>query len=159
MAAELEVVGSEWVLSQLFLSGYGAMACVGGRGRRKMFEGRQFDQSVILLCVRWYLAYNLSLRNLEEMMAERGVSVDHATVHRWVVRYSSELLERFNRRKRAVTGKWHVDETTSRSVDGGCTCTGPSAATATRLSLVQRAAQSGCGQALSAQGTQAARPT
>jgi putative transposase len=76
-----------------------------------MFKGRHFDCSVILLCVRWYLAYNLSLRNLEEMMAERGISVDHATVHRWVVRYSSELLERFNRRKRAVTGKWHVDET------------------------------------------------
>jgi putative transposase len=70
-----------------------------------MFKGRHFDRSVILLCVRWYLAYNLSLRNLEEMMAERGISVDHATVHRWVVRYSPELLERFNRRKRAVTGK------------------------------------------------------
>ncbi len=76
-----------------------------------MFKGRHFDRSVILLCVRWYLAYNLSLRNLEEMMAERGISVDHATVHRWVVRYSPELLERFNRRKRSVTGKWHVDET------------------------------------------------
>ena len=48
-----------------------------------MFKGRHFDRSVILLCVRWYLAYNLSLRNLEGMMAERGVSVDHATIHRW----------------------------------------------------------------------------
>ncbi|MBL0407599.1 IS6 family transposase [Microvirga aerilata] len=76
-----------------------------------MFKGRHFDRSVILLCVRWYLAYNLSLRNLEEMMAERGISVDHATIHRWVVRYSPELLKRFNARKRAVTGKWHVDET------------------------------------------------
>jgi transposase-like protein len=76
-----------------------------------MFKGRHFDRSVILLCVRWYLAYNLSLRNLEEMMAERGISVDHATIHRWVVRYSPELLMRFNARKRAVTGKWHVDET------------------------------------------------
>ena len=76
-----------------------------------MFKGRHFDRSVILLCVRWYLAYSLSLRNLEEMMAERGISVDHATIHRWVVRYSPELLERFNRRKRAVSGKWHVDET------------------------------------------------
>jgi transposase-like protein len=76
-----------------------------------MFKGRHFDRSVILLCVRWYLAYNLSLRNLEEMMAERGIGVDHATVHRWVVRYSPELLERFNRRKRAVTTRWHVDET------------------------------------------------
>ena len=44
-------------------------------------------------------------------MAERGIKVDHATIHRWVVRYSPELLKRFNARKRAVTGKWHVDET------------------------------------------------
>jgi transposase-like protein len=76
-----------------------------------MFKGRHFDRSVILLCVRWYLAYGLSLRNLEEMMAERGISVDHATVHRWVIRYSPELLQRFNLRKRAVTSKWHMDET------------------------------------------------
>ena len=76
-----------------------------------MFKGRHFDRSVILLCVRWYLAYGLSLRNLEEMMAERGVEVDHATIHRWVVRYSSELLERFNLRKPAVSRKWHLDET------------------------------------------------
>jgi transposase-like protein len=76
-----------------------------------MFKGRHFDRSVILLCIRWYLAYNLSLRNLEEMMAERGVSVDHATIHRWIIRYSPELLERFNQRKRTVTAKWHVDET------------------------------------------------
>lgn len=76
-----------------------------------MFKGRHFDQSVILLCVRWYLAYNLSLRDLEEMMAERGVSVDHSTVHHWVVRFAPQLLERFNRRQRTVTGKWHMDET------------------------------------------------
>ncbi|MBM1175598.1 IS6 family transposase [Microvirga arabica] len=76
-----------------------------------MFKGRQFDRSVILLCVRWYLAYNLSLRNMEEMMAERGISVDHATVHRWVIRYSPELLKRFNLRKRKVSRNWHVDET------------------------------------------------
>jgi putative transposase len=59
-----------------------------------VFKGRHFDRSVILLCVRWYLAYSLSLRNLEEMMAERGIEVDHATVGRWVVHYSPELLER-----------------------------------------------------------------
>jgi transposase-like protein len=76
-----------------------------------VFKGRHFDRSVNLLCVRWYLAYNLSLRNLEEMMAERGVSVDHATIHRWTVRYVPQLLERFNQRKRTVTGRWHVDET------------------------------------------------
>jgi putative transposase len=76
-----------------------------------MFKGRHFDRSVILVCIRWYLAYNLSLRNLEEMMAERGISVDHATIHRWVIRYSPELLKRFNSRKRVVTSSWHIDET------------------------------------------------
>jgi len=50
-----------------------------------MFKGRHVDQSIILLCVRWYLAYGLSLRDLQEMMAERGISVDHSTIHRWVV--------------------------------------------------------------------------
>ena len=54
-----------------------------------MFKARQFDQSVILLCVRWYLAYSLSLRNMDEMMTERGISVDHTTIHRWTVRYSA----------------------------------------------------------------------
>jgi len=76
-----------------------------------MFKGRHFDRSVILLCVRWYLAYSLSLRDLKEMMAERGVSVDHSTIHRWTIHYTPLLLEQFNKRKRPVTGKWHVDET------------------------------------------------
>src|SRR5215213_11818445 len=76
-----------------------------------MFKGRHFDRSVVLLRVRWYLAYNLSLRNLEEMMAECGILVDHATIHRWTVHYAPLLLEQFNRRKRSVTGRWHVDET------------------------------------------------
>ncbi|MFD1980698.1 IS6 family transposase [Mesorhizobium kowhaii] len=57
------------------------------------------------------MAYNLSLRDLEEMMAERGLNVDHSTVHRWVVHFSPRLWECFNRRKRAVTGRWHMDET------------------------------------------------
>ncbi len=69
-----------------------------------MFKVRHFVRSVILLCVRWYLAYGLSLRNLEEMMAERGV-VDHATIHRWTIHYAPLLLEQFNRRKRAVSRK------------------------------------------------------
>ncbi len=76
-----------------------------------MFRGRHVDRSVILLCVRWYLAYGLSLRNREEMMAERGVTVDHATIHRWTVHYAPLLLEQFNRHKRAVSLRWHVDET------------------------------------------------
>ena len=76
-----------------------------------MFKGRHFDRAIILLCVRRYLAYSLSLSNLEEMMVERGIAVDHATIHRWILRYSPELLERFNRRKREVSPNWHVDET------------------------------------------------
>lgn len=76
-----------------------------------MFKGRHFDRSVILVCVRWYLAYGLSLRDLKEMMAERGISVDHSTIHRWVVHFSPLLLKRFNRRKRTVSSKWHMDET------------------------------------------------
>ena len=76
-----------------------------------MFKGRHFDRSVILLCVRWYLAYGLSLRNLEEMLAERGVTLDHSTVHRWVLHYTPLLQEHFNQRKRPVGSKWHFDET------------------------------------------------
>ncbi len=77
----------------------------------RVLKGRHFDRSVILLCVRWYLAYNLSLRNLEEMMAERGISVDHATIHRWTVHYAPLLLQQFNRRERPVSRRWHIDET------------------------------------------------
>ena len=91
-----------------------------------MFKGRHFDRSVILLCVRRYLAYNLSLRNLEEMMADRGISVDHATIHRWVVRYAPELLQRFNLRKRGVTGDGTWTKPISKSVGGGCIFTAPS---------------------------------
>jgi transposase-like protein len=76
-----------------------------------VFKGRHFDRSVILLCVWWYLAYSLSLRDLEAMKAERGISVDHATIHRWTVYYAPLLLEQFNRRKRPIDRKWHVDET------------------------------------------------
>lgn len=57
-------------------------------------QGPPIRPIVILLCVHWYLAYNLSLRELEEIMAERSIAVDHTTIHRWIVRYSPLLLER-----------------------------------------------------------------
>lgn len=75
-----------------------------------MFKDRHMDRSVILLCVCWYLAYNLSLRDLEELMAERGLSVDNSTVQLWVVHFSRQFLECFQQRKRVVTGRWHLDE-------------------------------------------------
>ncbi|EKN4727594.1 IS6 family transposase, partial [Yersinia ruckeri] len=62
-------------------------------------------------CVRWYLAYALSLRNLEEMMAERGIFVDHSTLHRWVIRLVPLLDKVFRRHKRTVGRRWRMDET------------------------------------------------
>ncbi len=61
-----------------------------------VFKGRHCDRSAILLRVRWHLACSLSLRDLEEMMAERGITADHATIHCWTVRYAPLLLEQFN---------------------------------------------------------------
>ena len=55
------------------------------------FKWRHFKKSIILMGVRWYLAYSLSYRNVEELMAERGVEVDHSTVQRWVIKYAPEL--------------------------------------------------------------------
>jgi putative transposase len=75
------------------------------------FKGAHFPQDIILMGVRWYLAYPLSYRHVEELMEERGVPIDHATVQRWVVKYSSQLEEAFHRRKRPVWVSWRMDET------------------------------------------------
>ena len=61
-----------------------------------LFAGRHFDRDVIILCVRWYLRYKLSLRDLVEMMAERGLSHAHTTILRWVQRYTPEFVKRWN---------------------------------------------------------------
>src|ERR1700732_3161645 len=66
---------------------------------------------VIVLCVRWYVAYSLSLRNLEEMMAERGIEVDHSSVHRWVIKLVPLFEKAFRRHKRPVGKSWRMDET------------------------------------------------
>jgi putative transposase len=66
---------------------------------------------VILLCVRWYVAYSLSSRNLEEMMAERGFEVDHSTVHRWVIKLVPLFEKAFRKHKRPVGKSWRMDET------------------------------------------------
>lgn len=77
----------------------------------KAFQRQHYPADIILQCVRWYLAYALSLRNLEEMMAERGVSVDHSTLHRWVIRLVPLLSQAFRRRKGPVGRRWRMDET------------------------------------------------
>ena len=75
------------------------------------FKGAHFPQEIILMGVRWYLAYPLSYRHVEELMEERGVPVDHATIQRWVVKYSPQLEDAFHRRKRPVWVSWRMDET------------------------------------------------
>jgi putative transposase len=66
------------------------------------FKGAHFPQEIILTGVRWYVAYPLSTRQVEELMRERGVQVDYSTINRWVVKYSSLLEEAFHRRQRPV---------------------------------------------------------
>ena len=77
----------------------------------RVFKRLHYPLDVILTCVRWYVAYGLSLRNLEEMMAERGIDVDHSTVHRWAIKLLPVLEKAFRRRKRLVGRSWRVDET------------------------------------------------
>jgi transposase-like protein len=77
----------------------------------RVLKRLHYPLDVILTCVRWYVAYPLSLRNLEDMMAERGVSVDHSTVHRWAVKLLPVLEKAFRLRKRPVGKSWRMDET------------------------------------------------
>ena len=77
----------------------------------ELFEGRHFGREVIVLCVRWYLRFKLSYRDLVEMMAERGLSLAHTTIMRWVHDYASEFERRWNRFARPVGPSWRVDET------------------------------------------------
>ena len=57
----------------------------------ELFKGRHFDREIIILCVRWYLRFKLSFRDLVEMMAERGIELAHTTIMRWIQRYVPEL--------------------------------------------------------------------
>ncbi len=75
------------------------------------FKGAHFPPDIILMGVRWYVAYPLSYRHVEELLEERGVPIDHATIQRWVVKYSPLLEEAFHRRKRPVWVSWRMDET------------------------------------------------
>ena len=79
--------------------------------RDPIYRRRRFDAEVIELCVRWYITYRLSYRDLVAMMAERGISVSHTTIHRWVIRYVPEFEKRWNRFARPVNTSWRVDET------------------------------------------------
>jgi putative transposase len=80
-------------------------------GIAKVLKRLHYPVDVILLCVRWYVAYSLSTRNLEEMMAERGFEVDHSTVHRWVIKLVPLIEKAFRKCRRVVGKSWRMDET------------------------------------------------
>ncbi len=76
-----------------------------------LFKWRHYESEIILICVRWYLRYALSYRDLEEMMNERGLSVDHTTICRWVQAYAPELEKRIRPHLRLTNDSYRVDET------------------------------------------------
>jgi transposase, IS6 family len=80
-------------------------------GLDALFVGRHFDREIIVLCVRWYLRFKLSFRDLVEMMAERGLSLVHTTIMRWVHHFAPEFERRWKRFARPVGSSWRVDET------------------------------------------------
>jgi transposase-like protein len=81
------------------------------KGLEELFDGRHFDREIIVLCVRWYLRYKLSLRDLVKMMAERGLSLAHTTIMRWVKRFTPEFVKRWNRFAMPSGRSWRADET------------------------------------------------
>ena len=78
---------------------------------RSAFAGFRFPPEVITLAVRWYLRFGLSYRDVEELLAERGVEVDHVTVYRWVQRFAPEFAEAARARQHVIGDRWRVDET------------------------------------------------
>src|ERR1700677_122424 len=87
------------------------MNLIGMLSLDELFKGRHFDREIIVLCVRWYLRYKLSFRDLVEMMAERGLSLAHTTIMRWIQRYVPEFEKRWSRFARLAGRSWRVDET------------------------------------------------
>ena len=80
-------------------------------GQNQGFKGRQFTAAVILWAVRWYLMFPISYRDLELMLLDRGVAVDHSTIFRWIQAYAAELEKRIRPHLRLSNGSWRVDET------------------------------------------------
>jgi len=77
----------------------------------ELFKGRHFDREILVLCVRWYLSFKLSFRDLVAMMSERGIGIAHTTILRWVQHYTPEFEKRWERYARTTGGSWRMDET------------------------------------------------
>ena len=80
-------------------------------GMTSVFAGFRFPPEVISLAVRWYLRYGLSYRDVEELLAERGITVDHVTIYRWVQRFTPEFIEAARPCRHSPGDRWLVDET------------------------------------------------
>ena len=76
-----------------------------------MFKGCHFPTEIILDTIRYYLAYKLSYRDIEEIQLERGVVIDHATINRWVIKFTPILEHNLKRKKKSVSGSWQMEET------------------------------------------------
>jgi transposase, IS6 family len=94
------------------------------------FAGFRFPPEIIVLAVRWYLRFGLSYRDVEELLVERGIEVDHVTVFRWVQRFTPLLADAARPCRRAVGDRWFVDETYVKVAGRGGMCTGRSISTA-----------------------------
>ncbi len=79
--------------------------------KQNQFKWRHFEGSAIVLCMKWYLSYQLSYRNVEEMMVDRGLYVDHTTICRWVLRYAPEMKKKCRKLLRLTNDSYRVDET------------------------------------------------
>ena len=79
--------------------------------RNPLFAGRWFEDDIILLCLRWYFRFKLSYRDRVAILGERGLSISHTTILRWVIRYAETCEKRWGRFERQVGGSWRVDET------------------------------------------------
>src|SRR5918997_645748 len=79
--------------------------------RPPLFRKRQFEPVIIVTCVRWYLRFPLSARDVEALIAERGLSVDHTTIWRWAQKYGPELYRQLHGHVKRRSSTWHMDET------------------------------------------------
>ena len=96
------------------------------------FRGRHFEAGLIVQAVSWYLRYPLSYRDIEELLLERGLEVDHSTVNRWVLAYAPLIERRLRPFRQPIAGRSASTRPTSGSAASGATCTGPSTSMARR---------------------------